>query len=535
LAVVICVIPLATHAADPVFDGTAVRATSLEARVLTTSEKDGIVTEEVQFHSHKDGEKRVDIFAILSYPKGGKKLPAFIWNNGGLAKANTFWTTFGAKRGYATLSIDFPMPGYRSTGNYSIVSGLTLTEDPKQAPIYHGAVALLKAVTYLESRAEVDKDRIGMAGSSWGGFYTTLMIGLDDRLKVGSCMFGCGALELGNNWWDGAGQSDKFPEKERKRWSETLDPALRLSKCKTPIAWFTGTNDLFYWLPSVMQSYDRAAGPKHLGILPNFNHALTPELDEQVFAWLDVHLKNEKKFLGVSGLEIKDRVARWTCDSEDGINKVEVLVSPGGLGNWQSRVWLSVPAKRQGKHIEATLPESEQPLLVIGSVTDKRGFRSATTMQTVEGIKKGPLLKYDGCADWGGFETEHLTFVRLHGYTEPGLGNDAHSGKQSALLKTGRYTSPPLLYTPGVPHRLRLWVRADTPTPVALKLNGNFDGKAEAKEGTTTAGDKWAEVTLDFTPPASVKAGSLRLEITVPKGKTLQVDSIRLEPVGDPS
>src|SRR5204863_7672295 len=125
------------------------------------------------------------------------------------------------KRGYATLSIGCPQPGYRSSGGYTITAGLDLGDDPRQAPIYHGAVALLKAVSYLESRPEVDRDRIGMAGSSWGGFYTTLMVGLDPRLKVGSCLYGTGSLQLGNAWWDGQSQNGRPPPTSayRERWS----------------------------------------------------------------------------------------------------------------------------------------------------------------------------------------------------------------------------------------------------------------------------------------------------------------------------
>src|SRR6266850_1891403 len=121
--------------ADPVFDLKAILAPPLNARVTKTTEKAGIVTEEVMFHSETDGKKSVDIFAFFSYPKGARKLPAFIWNQGGLAQASTYWTEFGAKRGYATLCIDFPMPGYRSTGGYAITSGLELGDDPKKAPI----------------------------------------------------------------------------------------------------------------------------------------------------------------------------------------------------------------------------------------------------------------------------------------------------------------------------------------------------------------------------------------------------------------
>src|SRR5262245_3708903 len=84
LAAVAGLVPAAAAqpAADPVFEVKAILAPPLAPRVLRTSEKDGIVTEEVMFHAEKDGSKSVDIFAYFSYPKGAKQLPAFVWNQG---------------------------------------------------------------------------------------------------------------------------------------------------------------------------------------------------------------------------------------------------------------------------------------------------------------------------------------------------------------------------------------------------------------------------------------------------------------------
>src|SRR5262249_50394428 len=142
---VVILLPAAQAAeADPVFDVKALLAPPLKAKTLKTTEKDGVVLEEVQFHSHTDGTKSVDIFGYFAYPKGAKKLPAFVWNQGGLYQATTHFPELGAKRGYAVLCIDFPLPGYRSTGGYPITSGVELPDDPHQAPIYHGAVALLR-------------------------------------------------------------------------------------------------------------------------------------------------------------------------------------------------------------------------------------------------------------------------------------------------------------------------------------------------------------------------------------------------------
>lgn len=387
--ITLCCASLALATApDPVFpDVRALASTPLNAKVISTAEKDGIVLEEVIYHSEMDGEKSVDIFAIFGYPKGAKRLPAFVWNQGGLGQASDYWVLYGAKRGYAVLCIDFPMPGYRSTGGYPIVSGLALGDDPAKAPIAHGAVALLKAVTYLESRPEVDRRRIGMAGSSWGGFYTTLMVGLDRRLKAGSCFFGAGSLQLGCSWFQGSGIVPPAA------WATTLDPAWRLARVKTPLNWCTGTNDTFYWMPALMQTHALAAGPKHLALLPNRNHELTPALDEEVFAWLDVYLQGHPAFPRVSHVTVAQRggdlIAGWTFDCPRGRQVVaaDLIYSEGAAGRWGSRRWTTLPAAIAGARCEATLPATAAPCVLGGAVIDADGYRHSTPLLEIGAVQ----------------------------------------------------------------------------------------------------------------------------------------------------
>ena len=42
----------------------------------------------------------------------------------------------------------------------------------------------IRALDYLETRPEVDRDRIGATGRSGGGAYSWSLMGLDDRIKV---------------------------------------------------------------------------------------------------------------------------------------------------------------------------------------------------------------------------------------------------------------------------------------------------------------------------------------------------------------
>jgi len=529
----------ATPAQENVFDVKALSSTPLNARVTKTTEADGIVVEEVMFHSEMDGEKSVDIFGIFAYPKGARGLPAFIWNQGGLYQATDWFPKLGAKRGYAALCIDFPIPGYRSTGGYPINSEPGMGDDPKQAPIYHGAVALLKAVSYLESRAEVDKNRIGMAGSSWGGFFTTLMAGVDPRLKAASSMFGAGNLQMGNLWWDGNGNSATRDAAKREAWRTTLDPAWRLQNVKIPIAWVTGADDQFYWMPSVSKTYEMAAGPKNLAILPNWNHALTPNLDEQQFAWLDVYLQGKPEFLKVTPITVESkevfkgpkRAAQWKFSGPRKAVSAELIFSYGADGNWSHRYWQTVKAEIKGDTCTALLPESTEPVYVSGTVIDDEKFRYSTPLLLVKpslAASKEPILytAYDGAREWGGFEENDAKYPTLHGYGYPTpVPGGANGSKMAGKLNVGPNALPPILFTAGIPHEFLAYVKSDKATQVTISVGGTFDGKPVSEKKEFAVGTEWTVVRIRFTPPVALYAG-LAATITVPEGVNVVIDDV---------
>ena len=524
-------------AADPIFDVEALSSTPLNAKTLKSVERDGVITEEVRFHSETDGEKDVEIFAFFSYPKGAIHLPAFIWNPGGLGQASPGYTETPARRGYAVLCIDFPQPGYRSTGDYPINSGLDLGADPKAAPIYHGAVALLKAVSYLQSRPEVDDQRIGMAGASWGGFFTTLMIGVDSRLKVGSCLYGTGSLQLGNAWWDGISQNGRTPPtpEERARWAVTLDPAWRLSTRTTPIAWFTTTNDAFYSMPAMMKTISMCAGPTHLTLLPNWDHAMPQKFhNEHVYDWLDVHLRGKSAFTRISPVTVTNEasslVARWNFDGD--AMSADLIASYGEDGNWRGRYWHTLPAEIAGKACHVTLPAGTLPCFVSGAVVSSAGARSSTSLLRVDaeqlGIKASvPGLDYDGCCEWGGFEEHQIAFLARHNSCGqvrwmPKLSTDAKEGMYSAILNVDRTVLPPILSTANVPHEFSCFMKSEVPATVTVQLAG------DTKEFSVRS--EWTRIAMNLTPVNSLMGGIAATIVTAPDSRVL-VDAIRFRPL----
>ncbi len=495
--------------ADPVFDLAAILAPPLEARVLAKAEKGGVVSEEVLYRSEMDGPKRVDVFAYFSYPKGGKSLPAVVWAMPGLAPANTWWPEFFAKRGYAALCVEYPMKGYRGTGQYEV--SMDMGTDPRAAGICHAAVAFLRGVSYLQTRPEVDRERIGIAGSSWGGFFATLMVGLDSRLKVGASFFGAGNLTAGCGWWGGPGHSSKDPA-FLSRWQATLDPAIRLPNRKTPIGWFTGTNDVFFWMPSVMKTYDMATGPKHLALLPGWNHALSEPLDNEVFTWLDAHLRGTPPLLVVDELVLKKSSGRveavWNYSGPRRVTKAELILSYGDDGNWGSRCWKRLRAKFNGSKCSLDLPHSPLAYYVGGNVIDSDGFISSTPLVRIDSRQNGLYdpqapMDYDGAAMWGGFENEEAVFLQRSSLSCPERSHDAKAGSYSAAIGGHTVLHLPLLFTTGVPHRLKCAVKAERPAELTLVLEGSFDGKPLRNQKAIRSGTTWTPVSLDVSLPAA--------------------------------
>ncbi|MHB0935447.1 MAG: alpha/beta hydrolase family protein [Armatimonadota bacterium] len=546
------------QAADPVYDVKAILATPLNPKTTKKTVTNGIVTEEVTFHSEMDGEKSVDIFAFFSYPEGGKNLPAFVWNQGGLYQASSYWTEFGARRGYAALCIDFPLPGYRSTGGYNITSNIALDyTDPRQHPIYHGAVALLKAVSYLESRTDVvNKTRIGMCGSSWGGFYTTYMVGLDPRLKAGSAMFGCGSLQLGCSWFEGKPKDAE----QGKKWAATLDPAFRLTQTKTPMHWCATTNDNFYWMPALMDSYQRAGGAKHLALLPNWDHALSPNLDDEIFAFLDVYLKDAPPLNAVTPITVKkvgnNLVAQWNVSGPRKVKSVELYLSPGDDGNWRSRPWAMLPAdlvnSGAGLTCGVKLPASSIPYYIIGTVIDENAYKTSTPLLRVDPAAfkladNTAIPAVDGCREWGDFE-ELATkmpedyakwgdadkaqstkgYIPLHGYGCPPLSPDAHTGKQAAVIQ-GSMTMPPARFIAGVPQQINCWMKAEKPAEVTVTFTETADKQKYDAKKTFTVGAEWAQYTLDILPIAGYDTAAT-LTFAAPKDVKVLLDTVTLKP-----
>jgi dienelactone hydrolase len=127
----------------------------------------------------------------------------------------------------------------------------------------------MRAHSLLRSFPEVDAERTAVTGISWGGYTTCLAASLDDRFKAAVPVYGCGFLHEGESVQKPS--IDKLGERKAE-WVREYDPGSLLPRCRVPILFVNGTNDVHYVLDSYMKSFNVVPGEKQMRIQVHMPH-----------------------------------------------------------------------------------------------------------------------------------------------------------------------------------------------------------------------------------------------------------------------
>jgi len=169
--------------------------TPLNAKVTGVVARDGYKVEKVIFES----QPQHYVTALLFVPESGKYKPPFPGvivpcGHANEAKAWESYQTMGAflaLNGMAALVFDPIDQGERSqlpsakiwgTAAHDAlgVGSILLGRNTARFEIWDG----MRAIDYLQSRSEVDPNRIGCTGNSGGGTQTSYLMALDDRIRA---------------------------------------------------------------------------------------------------------------------------------------------------------------------------------------------------------------------------------------------------------------------------------------------------------------------------------------------------------------
>lgn len=320
------------------------------------------------------------VFAWLGIPPHAPevKLPGMVLIHGGGGTAFAHWVKMWNDRGYAAIAMDtcgcVPVGSYGNwerhpQGGPPGWGGWDQTDWPREDQwTFHAIADVMLAHSLLRSLPEVDADRIGVTGISWGGYLTSLTAGVDPRYRFAAPVYGCG-FTLDMSFGDSV--RGLQPE-QRDRWMRWWDPAAYLKDAAMPILWINGTNDFAYTMNGWQKSYREPTGPRYLSLRIAMPHGHNEgEAPEEIHAFADQILKGEPGLCRVTG-QGRDGGDAWvTFDAPVAIAKAELCYTTDD-GKWTERKWRAVPGEMTPGRATAALPEGTKCYYL--NLTDERGL-----------------------------------------------------------------------------------------------------------------------------------------------------------------
>jgi dienelactone hydrolase len=313
--------------------------------------------------------KPTRVFAWLGIPKlaAGERAPAMVLIHGGGGTAFDEWVRLWTERGYAAIAMDtcgqIPVGSYGrwfrdEQGGPAGWGGFGQIDRAREDQwTYHAVAAAILAHSLVRALPEVDPERTGVTGISWGGYLTCIVAGVDRRFKLAVPVYGCGFYR--NTIFEG--ELRKLTAEQSDRWVAWWDPASYLGRAELPILWVTGSNDFAYPLDALQLSYRLPKGPRTLCIrlgMPH-GHGGAGENPKEIQVFADSILKRGPALATLTGLGGEGTNAWANFVSQVPIAKAELNYTKD-KGRWQDRKWESIPAARSGGRITAAIPEGAQ-------------------------------------------------------------------------------------------------------------------------------------------------------------------------------
>ncbi len=401
------------------------RKDPLETEVVKEWSEDGVVCRYVIFKvgTFKGADSR--IAAFYTFPEGAKAAPAFVWAHGGGQRADRKRGNYFAKRGYATLDINW--------GGREIAEGIRKNTDwgkvdPSQGPrFYPGALrkhwktdlrpdehsidpvmsprnsnwfllayAGRRAITFLEQQAEVDPEKIGFTGYSMGGNITSYAA-IDPRVKAAIPMVG-GSGYITADFPGLPGTGRKLGDAAQVKWfADTIESQSYYPHVKCPVLLLSATDDFHSTFEAIYRALNQLPHDKwRVSQKLHYNHNLGGEQWHLFDLWFDKYLKGEPVEIPktpFSTFKVEGKSATFTATADPlGAVPAMVEIYYSHDPNPKSRFWIKAKAVRTGETWSADLPVREHlPLYAFANAS----YALGKSVDTLEGSTRAFTLTSD--------------------------------------------------------------------------------------------------------------------------------------------
>ena len=307
----------------------------------------------------------VQVFAYYSAPKGTAPAggwPAAVCIHGGGGTAFDAWVKLWNEHGYAAISMDldghFPIsqtkgdrrsrlstdnPGPSRVGVFG-----DYAKPIEQQWYYHAVAQVVIAHSLIRSFPEVNAEKIGVTGISWGGTLTSTTMGVDNRFKFAVPVYGCGFLPDSDGH---QGEAIK-PGQQTDVVNANFDGSAYFKNVTIPTLWVNGTNDNHFTMPITQQSSQTVQGPATLRYQFEMGHGHgSGWRPEEVYTFADSVVNEGKPLVQFDKPKIDGDQASVTYTASTKIANAELLYTADSTSAWPKRKWRKTPATISGQRL----------------------------------------------------------------------------------------------------------------------------------------------------------------------------------------
>lgn len=397
-----------------------------------------------------------------------------------------------ARHGYVCLTIDTIQLGELSGLHHGTHrEGMFWWNSRGYTPVGVEAWNSMRALDYLQSRPEVDGNKLGMTGRSGGGSYSWYTAALDERVKAVVPV--AGITDLRNHVIDGcvAGHCDCMYMVNTFRWDYSKLAALIAPR---PLLIANSDKDRIFPLDGVVRVHAEVAAiyslykaSDKLGLLITEGpHKDTQDLQVPTFRWFNRFLRGQEPLISVAAEKFfkpADLRVFTTLPPDERTTKAHEFFVPAAApavpanrAEWtaQKEGWRTALQEKSF----AGWPAAGEPVNATQLSQESSGAMTLTTWEfTTQGAVRLPLLVFSGnsAATLPARSGADAKLVRLHVLDEQGWAELAAS-------------VPPQW-------RAHLGLRADAPVSQQAPSAHHRELFAQVERG---------EITLAYLPPRGV-------------------------------